>query len=681
MLTPFKQKRVKYDPVTNTRDYIKEKQCFNITGGQKTIVPPIELEDYKLSQMYNCYFLDNEIKSRFGYTTFGNGLPLPEQIMGIKQFTNYAGNSFLCVFTLKNIYKYNVSTKYFDLISPHTDVCDCEDAWTASAEVTATASTTWKRYGTYSAKIVIGADFTTGLAAYRDFAAKNLSTRTHLHFYIKSNVAVAAGDLQILLDDTSGCVSPLESIDIPALEADVEKEINIALDDASLCTAIISVGLKVVTDLGAMTVYIDQIESPTCFTGDTEDRFSFDTIYNSTTGEVLFVATNYIDDILKWVGTGNWEVLGGTPDNSKYIKNYYNYLVCAFVLTTAVDYPTKIQWCVNGKPEDWSGAGSGNNSLTSQAGKIQAMEEIQGQIAIFREKAISNMYIVAGIYEATQTPIPFEFEENRVINVGTPSGWTVQSLGDKLIFLGWDGVYIYDLYNFQNINSENFVEFMANVDPVQLVLSHAMLMSEYSLYILFVPSVGSTTTDSIWVFDYSKKICLGTWKFHDNITACGSYKATSAEVTIGDLTGLIGTFSWKIGGSRPQSLFAASLLGDDSGYIYQIDKDIHNDNNNAIVSFFDTKAYCIKIGFFMRAVLTLIKMSGTDIEVLASSDSGNTFGLSQTESSIPTDGQVKIRDIDMICESIMLRFRVSTLNSWFSIIGWVLRFIEKTKVP
>jgi hypothetical protein len=291
------------------------------------------------------------------------------------------------------------------------------------------------------------------------------------------------------------------------------------------------------------------------------------------------------------------------------------------------------------------------------------------------------MYIVAGVYEATQTPIPFEFEENKINNVGTPSGWTVQSLGDKLIFLGWDGVYIYDLYNFENINSENFTEFMSNVNPVQLGLSYSVLMSEFSLYLLFVPSVGSSVTDSVWVFDYNKKICLGMWKLYNNMTACGSYKATTAEITIGDLIGKIGTFTWKIGGSRPQSLFSAVLLGDENGYIYQIDKDLHNDNGNVIVAYFDTKAYCIKVGWFMRLVFALIKMFGTDIEILVSTDEGITFTSIQTLSSIPSDGEVKARNIDKTCESIILRFKVSTLNSWFSVVGWVLRFIEKTKIP
>jgi hypothetical protein len=680
MLTQFKQKRVKYDPSTYTRDYHKDKQCFSIVGGQKTSVPPIELEDYKLSNMYNCYYVDNYVASRFGYKSFGNGLPLPNPIVTIKQFTAYDGSTYLCIFTTKNVYKYNTSTKCFDLITDHTDVCDCEDAWTASAKVTATASTDWFRYGSKSAKIVIADDFTTGLAAYKNFSSIDLTTRTYLHLYIKSTLATAAGDLQILLDDTNDCASPLETIDVPALEAGVAKEINIAIADPSKLTAVISVGLKVITDLGANTIYIDQIESPTCFTGVNSDKFSTDTIYDTTDSEVKYLATNFSDVIQAWNASGNFAPLAGTPNKAKYLKNYYNYLITAYCQVSSNDFPTRVEWSVNTKPEDMTGAGSGNNSLTSQAGKIQMLEEIQGQLAILRENAITNMFIVAGVYDATQTPYPFEFSENKINNVGTPTGWSVQSLGDKLIFLGWDGVYIYDLYSFKNINSENFTKFIQNVNPEQLGLCFSTLLKENNLYLLFVPSTGATETDTVWVFDYIKEICLGTWKFHDSMSAAGNYKATSAEKTIGDLLETIGTFTWKIGDSKPEGLFSAILFGDLNGYVYEIDKNMHNDNGYAIESYFDTKAYCIKVGVFMRVVLTLVKMIGVEIEVLTSTNNGDTFVSKKIETAMPEDNEVKVRTVDVTTESVIFRFKCSTLNAWFMIMGWVLRFIEKDKV-
>lgn len=48
------------------------------------------------------------------------------------------------------------------------NICDCESAWTASANVTATADTSQFKENTKSAKLVVAAAFTTGKIAYFD---------------------------------------------------------------------------------------------------------------------------------------------------------------------------------------------------------------------------------------------------------------------------------------------------------------------------------------------------------------------------------------------------------------------------------------------------------------------------------------------------------------------------------
>lgn len=679
MLSPFKQKRVKYDPSSNSRDYIKEKQCFSVTGGQKTSVPPIELEDFKLSNMFNCYIDENEIKSRFGYSLFGNWLPLADPIVTIKQFFDYAGNGFLCVFTTKAVYKYNTASECFDLISPNEVVCDCEDAWTASANITTSNPTDWFRHGTKSVKFVVEDLFTTGLIGYVNFTSKNLTGYDYLHFYIKSSIDTASGDLQILLDDTDNCVSPLEEIDIPAISAGVDTEVFVKIATPSALTAVLSVGIKNTVD-ASCSVWMDQIAAVSCFSGTTADKFSTEVIYDTDESEVRFIASNFVNSIMAWNGTGNWFVLEGTQDRAKFIKNYFNFLIKAYCNTGGGDYPTKIEWSVNTKPQDMTGAGSGNNSLTSAAGNIQMIEEIQSQLAIIRENSITNMFIVAGVYEATQTPIPFEFSENKVNNIGTPSSWSVQKIGDKLLLLGWDGLYIYDLYSFENINTENFSLFISSINPEQLQLSHSVLIRELSLYLLFVPPAGETTTDVAWVFDYNKKICLGTWQFHDPVSACGSFKETTGAFTIGEIIETIGALTWRVGDSNPTSMSSVVVLGDSNGYLYKINKNLHSDNGNAIVSSIDTKAYCVKIGWFVRFAMVIIDMVGTEIEILISKDGGKTFVSKQSETSIPSDNKVRGRKIDTTSESIMFRFKKSSNNGWFKIMGWVIRFIEKQRL-
>ena len=135
-----------------------------------------------------------------------------------------------------------------------------DSAWTASANVTASAETTDKKEGAASAELAIATDFTTGLAAYEDLSSSvDLSSTDSIQLWVKSSVATAAGDVEVLLDDTAACGSSLETIDLPALVADTWKLATVAITDNSDMSAIACVGLNVATDNGAQTVNLDKI--------------------------------------------------------------------------------------------------------------------------------------------------------------------------------------------------------------------------------------------------------------------------------------------------------------------------------------------------------------------------------------------------------------------------------------
>jgi len=72
-------------------------------------------------------------------------------------------------------------------------------------------------------------------------------------------VATSDGNLKILLDDTASCASPIETLDVPALSADTWTFCREPLANPRSDTAIISVGLEYDSDLGACTVWLDDI--------------------------------------------------------------------------------------------------------------------------------------------------------------------------------------------------------------------------------------------------------------------------------------------------------------------------------------------------------------------------------------------------------------------------------------
>lgn len=136
----------------------------------------------------------------------------------------------------------------------------CETAWTASANVTATASTARKE-GSYSASLAIAAGFTTGKAAYKALGAStDFSTYQQLSFWIQNNAAIASGNvLRICLcSDTTGDTI-VDSFYIPAIPS-TGQWVAFTIDKAAaLGGAIQSVALYADSDPGTITLLIDDI--------------------------------------------------------------------------------------------------------------------------------------------------------------------------------------------------------------------------------------------------------------------------------------------------------------------------------------------------------------------------------------------------------------------------------------
>jgi hypothetical protein len=139
---------------------------------------------------------------------------------------------------------------------------DCDDPWNESVDpnVTVSTDTTDKQVGSASVKFAVGAGAAAGaILATEAIGPINLSSSKDVSLWIKSSVALNAGDLQLLLDDTANCASPIKSLNIPAISANAWMKINLPLGDASGLTSVISVGIKMVVDKGAFTLLLDHI--------------------------------------------------------------------------------------------------------------------------------------------------------------------------------------------------------------------------------------------------------------------------------------------------------------------------------------------------------------------------------------------------------------------------------------
>lgn len=142
-------------------------------------------------------------------------------------------------------------------------VDNCDAAWTASTNVTATTTASaiarvW-RQGTGVARAQILAAFTTGIVAYKALGATlDLSAYRGLSLSMGTSIAVASGVLRLdLCSDAAGAV-PVASMLLPAFAANGGR--NVFVDfGAALPSNVNSIALYAVSDPGTVNVDMDNI--------------------------------------------------------------------------------------------------------------------------------------------------------------------------------------------------------------------------------------------------------------------------------------------------------------------------------------------------------------------------------------------------------------------------------------
>lgn len=190
------------------------------------------------------------------------------------------------------------------------NVATCDSAWTASANVTATASTTRKE-GTNSASLVIAGAFTTGKVAYFALgSAIDFSAYNAISFMFRSNSAIAAGAMTLnLCLDTIGAVS-VNSIAIPAIVTTGVFQPIVIDTGGALGSAIQSISINCASDPGSITILVDNIIACKAMT-DNDHLSHVSLIGKKTTGEPEWYAIQSINGTTVLIG-GQTSLVGAT---------------------------------------------------------------------------------------------------------------------------------------------------------------------------------------------------------------------------------------------------------------------------------------------------------------------------------------------------------------------------------
>lgn len=194
---------------------------------------------------------------------------------------------------------------------------DCEDAWNEDVPsgITVLADAVDKKVGLNSVELTIADGASAGAILSEAISpAISLLGYTHIEFWIKSSVNTAAGNFQILLDNDAKCVSPLETLNVPALTAGSWTHVRLTLANPGLDISIASIGIKYAVDIGACVVNIDDFKATHTVT-----KFTPLTISDFVKDDVYFRLSSAIDSA--YYGDAAMLVYYTSPDEDPTCSN------------------------------------------------------------------------------------------------------------------------------------------------------------------------------------------------------------------------------------------------------------------------------------------------------------------------------------------------------------------------
>jgi hypothetical protein len=211
-------------------------------------------DTYELWQGYNPASLDDFINQSIISIT-GNAYDPIENL-------ELHGDGYQSRFDIPSNISMIRKIEYRDKVSAtRIHACNATFDEKTDGDFTQSLDTKDKKQGSQSLKMVIASGASAGDFVTDSITSKDISKYDYIEMWVKSTVATSSGNLKLLLDDTASCGSPLETLSIPALSANTWTFVRMALSNPNTDTAIISVGLEYDSDLGACTIWIDDISA------------------------------------------------------------------------------------------------------------------------------------------------------------------------------------------------------------------------------------------------------------------------------------------------------------------------------------------------------------------------------------------------------------------------------------
>jgi len=407
------------------------------------------------------------------------------------------------------------------------------------------------------------------------------------------------------------------------------------------------------------------------FTGTDSDLFSYDYIRKSTETDPWWIMTNGVDPIKKFTGTGAISNLisdyptGVVTLLSKHVIEFKDHLLLLDVTENGNRYPQRVRWSDTADPEDFINGNASYQDLPGADWVVGAIKFKGDYLVIFKERSIWVGY-------ATGDTDIFQFDR-KVSGTGSPAGRTIESLGDEIIFLGWDDVYVFNGIDYEPIGTPIQRRLFATLNPEEMARCFGVVIEEQKEYWLFVPStdkshisgVGpSTYPDIAWCFNYD----LNKWTRHsynDFLTMYGYYELESTKKW-DDLVGTWDEQTWRWDDRTTLQTAPTNLFGDNAGNIYEYSRSVNNEDGTAIDAWFSTKDFNLT-QLMERMFLFRIDIyyTGQGLDVHYSTDKGGSWTSIGSLSANNDLESVQRLFFRLNCNMVRFRFRNNSSGQHF----------------
>jgi hypothetical protein len=670
MATKLPTQRMQYHPIVG------------LDGGLDYSAPSTMIGETFTPLCEEVTFRDKVVSKTYGTDFFAgtNTVPLTSEVRLSKQYILNAGSEKFLVHTTTDSYVYNTTSDLLECITEGLVVEDCADVWSVNGTVTCATSTDVRKGAASIAITIPVTTFTTGVAAYENFTAKDLSTYTYIHFYIKSSIATISTDLDLRISEQNagGTGASYEDISIPALVANVWKEVSVVFAGAGATrNATLSVSLVRAANLGAQVIYLDDVLSTIPLAGDADDNHS------------AIVCNDYYvhsagadsDTPLKY-----WDMIVDTflplPGGTSLACKSMNMIGERLNLYGLPDLPRRVAWTIIGGlsipplATNWTDTTSaGDTDLDSIFGEdvIQTSAKLGNYVVIYGKKTIAMQE-----YTGKSATDPYGFYV-RVAGTGTPSERGVANLGDSHIVMGWDDVFLYKGgTSVESIGDKVSSELFSIINPTYIHRSFMVYLQEQYEVRLYFPLIGSETPNCY--FTYSLK--NGSWsRGSRSYTAFGEYKrilGADTWDTIGTATTTWDELILRWNDTSNESLSPLNIYGDSDGIVYKDNESTLNNAGVAIDGYWDTKDFVVGDGYRRKTTNWMSigwEGMGDTIDISYSTDLGASYSVPVTF-SLTSDWVKYNMDLNVNAPQVRFRFRNSTLSETFSLRYLELGYVE-----